>query len=49
MRHMETWVGITKEKWNRSFPLETREKKAKLNLLRKRYAVRLMLFAANTH
>ncbi|MFS8026011.1 hypothetical protein Hanom_Chr16g01481941 [Helianthus anomalus] len=33
MRHMETWFGVTKEKWDSDFPLTLTEKKVSLILL----------------
>ncbi|KAI7730002.1 hypothetical protein M8C21_024636, partial [Ambrosia artemisiifolia] len=47
MRHMETWMGITEERWHCGFPNDKKKQKTKLSLLRKRYAARIMSSDAN--
>ncbi|KAJ0703843.1 putative papain-like cysteine peptidase superfamily [Helianthus annuus] len=49
MRHMETWFGITVEKWDSGFPLVHTAKKACLTRLRKKYAVKLVTSNVNKH
>ncbi|KAM0038853.1 hypothetical protein Hdeb2414_s0013g00420501 [Helianthus debilis subsp. tardiflorus] len=49
MRHMETWFGITVEKWDSGFPLAHTAKKACLTRLRKKYAVKLVTSNVNNH
>jgi len=47
MRHMETWMGVTKDKWDCGFPKTNI--KAKVNLLRKKYAAAILLSESNIH
>ncbi|MFS7953455.1 hypothetical protein Hanom_Chr07g00618821 [Helianthus anomalus] len=49
MRHMETWFGVTADKWDNGFPLSHKETKAMLTRLRKKYAVILVTSEANKH
>ncbi|KAF5816006.1 hypothetical protein HanRHA438_Chr03g0141071 [Helianthus annuus] len=49
MRHMETWFGVTVEKWDSGFPLTHTAKKACLTRLRKKYAVKLVTSNVNMH
>ncbi|MFS7993874.1 hypothetical protein Hanom_Chr12g01099201 [Helianthus anomalus] len=49
MRHMETWFGITVEKWDSGFPLDHTNKKVCLTHLRKKYAVQLVTSKVNKH
>jgi len=49
MRHMETWMGITNDKWDCGFPKDSTKIKTKINLLRKKYAAALLLSESNTH
>ncbi|KAF5798078.1 hypothetical protein HanPI659440_Chr07g0258271 [Helianthus annuus] len=49
MRHMETWFGITVEKWNNGFLLDHTTKKAFLTHLRKKYVVQLITSKVNKH
>ncbi|KAJ0463626.1 putative papain-like cysteine peptidase superfamily [Helianthus annuus] len=48
-RHMETWFGVTADKWDSGFPLTHKEKKACLTNLRKKYAIKLVTSEANKH
>ncbi|KAF5818743.1 putative Ulp1 protease family catalytic domain, papain-like cysteine peptidase superfamily [Helianthus annuus] len=47
IRHMETYMGVTSDKWHCGFPNEPRKIKGKLNLLRKKYAAALLLSKTN--
>ncbi|MFS8022263.1 hypothetical protein Hanom_Chr16g01437401 [Helianthus anomalus] len=49
MRHMDTWFGITIEKWDSGFLLDHTTKKACLTHLRKKYAVQLITSKVNKH
>ncbi|KAM0043637.1 hypothetical protein Hdeb2414_s0010g00343621 [Helianthus debilis subsp. tardiflorus] len=49
MRHMETWFGVTNEKWDSGFPLAHNEKKGCLKHLRKKYVVKLVCSKVNKH
>ncbi|KAJ0906339.1 putative Ulp1 protease family catalytic domain, papain-like cysteine peptidase superfamily [Helianthus annuus] len=49
MRHMETWFGVTVDKWDSGFPLTHKEKKSTLTRLRKKYAIKLVTSEANKH
>ncbi|MFS7956844.1 hypothetical protein Hanom_Chr07g00659381 [Helianthus anomalus] len=49
MRHMETWFGVTTDKWDSGFPLSHKETKACLTRLRKKYAIKLVKSEANKH
>ncbi|MFS7962877.1 hypothetical protein Hanom_Chr08g00731671 [Helianthus anomalus] len=49
MRHMETWFGLTADKWDSGFPLGHTAKKARLTRLRKKYAIKLVTSKVNRH
>ncbi|KAJ0921926.1 hypothetical protein HanPSC8_Chr05g0197451 [Helianthus annuus] len=49
MRHMETWFGLTSDKWDSGFPLGHTAKKACLTRLRKKYAIKLVTSNVNKH
>ncbi|MFS8016357.1 hypothetical protein Hanom_Chr15g01367641 [Helianthus anomalus] len=49
MRHMETWFGVTVDKWDSGFPLEPGPKKATLTQLRKKYTVKLVTSSVNKY
>ncbi|KAJ0555290.1 hypothetical protein HanIR_Chr07g0300331 [Helianthus annuus] len=46
---METWLGVTWEKWYSGFQLTQKDKKVSLTRLRKMFTVWLVCLDANKH
>ncbi|MFS7903366.1 hypothetical protein Hanom_Chr01g00023211 [Helianthus anomalus] len=49
MRHMETWMGITEDRWDVGFPTKMAKAKKKIAQLMKKYGVKLITSEANKH